>query len=71
MARVSPWPGHLPRACWFCARPIQACMGFVLARDYLAAEQAWKQGLETPRVRELCGFCVEKAALLLFGDHVR
>ena len=38
-----------PRKCLFCGTPIHACMGYVLARDFLARSQT---------VRELCGKCV-------------
>ena len=37
------------RTCYRCSRVITACMGFVLARDYLSC---------APKPRELCGVCV-------------
>ncbi len=45
-----------------CKQPIDKCMGFVLARDFLAAlhkDISWKD------VRELCGKCVERASVEL------
>lgn len=56
------------RACWFCKTPIHACFGFCLGRDYVAAVEAQAAGRAIPRIRELCGICVEKAARLLFGE---
>ncbi len=45
-----------------CKRPIDKCMGFVLARDFLLALHgviSWKD------VREFCWKCVEKASVEL------
>ncbi len=39
----------MPRTCCSCSASIQACMGFVLARDIIDGR----------RPRELCGGCVE------------
>lgn len=41
------------RKCYKCGEPIEACMGFVLARDFLARIS----GDQRP-VREICGKCV-------------
>ena len=47
------------RHCIGCGRPIEACMGFGLARDILAIQDGTRK--EFPR--ELCGVCVERASL--------
>jgi hypothetical protein len=43
------------RACLRCGAPITACMGFVLVRDALLAEDG---KIPWARVREHCGRCV-------------
>lgn len=42
------------RACIRCGATITACMGFVLARDMLAA---WADRIQFTEVREHCGKC--------------
>lgn len=39
------------RECMRCQRPIHACMGFGLARDWLSGRRP---------IREHCGWCVEE-----------
>lgn len=48
------------RACMFCRTPITACMGFTLARDFIAISE----GRRTKPARELCGRCVELVSML-------
>ncbi len=47
------------RKCYFCSVLIQACMGYVIARDFI-------QLLNNPnyKVRESCGKCVERITKL-------
>ncbi len=50
------------RKCFRCDRPIDKCMGFVLARDFSAA---LKKDILWEKVREFCGVCVLKASIEL------
>lgn len=56
-------PDTLVRYCFIpgCRRPITACNGFVIARDFLAF---LTEKLPSREVRELCGVCREK----LYGE---
>lgn len=48
----------MKRQCMICCVPIDACMGFVIARDWL---KALAGEIAPEATRELCGKCVFRA----------
>lgn len=53
--------GIASRCCMDCGRSISACMGFVLAVDFVVFAKSTRNGGNfLGSVRERCGRCVEK-----------